>query len=231
MSKAWNSIPIRWIVSAGPALVILLATGALAETSPAESRQSATIGAEAQPSSGPSSYLLPEPRKLEPFQLLDQDNRVFDRERLAGRWNLIFFGYTYCPDICPMALSILQGVFDSLKRQPNLLKDLQGIFISVDPKRDKPEILKNYVGYFNPDFLGLTGEEEQIRHLARWFGAKYSYFYSWETEGEYFIDHTATLFLVDPRGRLYAAFPVPYGPEDIVENLSSIIGSYKDPGP
>ncbi|MCP4042446.1 MAG: SCO family protein [Gammaproteobacteria bacterium] len=173
-----------------------------------------------------ATYLLGKPKVLTPFRLMDQGSRTFDRQRLMGKWSLVFFGYTSCPDICPTALAILKAVFAGFRDQPEIKQDLQGIFISVDPKRDKPETLKEYVAYFNPDFIGLTGEVEQVDKVAHQMGAKYSYLYSWESEGDYTVNHTATLFVIDPQARIYAAFPPPYGAGEISEGIQAIRKAY-----
>ncbi len=131
----------------------------------------------------------------------------------------------YCPDICPTALAILQEVFADLGRRPGFSAELQGILISVDPIRDSLELLKKYVAYFHPAFLGVTGDTRQLKALASQMGARYSIAYSWESTGEmdYLVDHSAALYLVDPQARIYAAFEPPYGPEEVVEKLVEIL--------
>ncbi len=195
------------------ACLLLPATGVFAE--PAQS----AAGADS-----PAPF-LPEPKALDPFQLIDHDGQVFDREHLTGKWSLVFFGYTFCPDICPTALAILQGVFRNLEQRPGPGADLQGIFISVDPKRDSPELLKKYVTYFDPAFLGVTGDARQLKALAGQMGARYSIAYSWESKGEmdYLVDHTAALYLVDSQARLYTVFEPPYGPEEVSTKLVEIL--------
>ncbi len=185
-------------------------------------------GAESQDSAAPPPRILPEPKAPDTFQLLDHDGKPFDRERLKGKWSLICFGYTHCPDICPTALAILQAVFRKLEKRPEISRDLQGVFISVDPKHDTPELLKEYVTYFNPAFLGVTGDARELKALSGQMGARYSIAYSWESTGEmdYLVDHSAALYLVDPQARLYAAFKPPYGPEEVSGKLVEILKSH-----
>ncbi len=204
--------------------LLLVATGVFAEPAP-----SAAAGSREPPAS--PSPLLPEPKALEPFRLTDHNEQVFDRERLTGKWSLIYFGYTFCPDICPTALAILQEVFRDLEQRPRLKADLQGILISVDPKRDSPELLKKYVTYFAPAFLGVTGDVRQLKALAGQMGARYSIVYSWESTGEmdYLVDHSAALYLVDQQARLYAAFKPPFGPKEVSEKLLDILKNH-NPG-
>ncbi len=201
-------------------LVMILSAVMFSVNASAEPQSKTNAKVETPDAARLSSYLLPEPKVLEPFELLDHNHQVFDREQLSGKWSLIFFGYTYCPDICPTALTILQEIFDNLGGKPGIIANLQGIFISMDPQRDSLKVLKRYVTYFNPGFIGLTGDESQVAEFSGQFGARYSKFYSWQSEGEYLIDHTASLYLVDPQVRHYAVFPPPYGPQKITEFLS-----------
>lgn len=117
--------------------------------------------------------LSPHPRALQAFELVDQHNRPFSRERLADNWNLVFFGYTYCPDICPTTLSTLSAVTARLLRESQTIATEQVVFVSVDPQRDRPEVLAEYVKYFNEAFVGVTGSQAAIDGLARQFNAGY----------------------------------------------------------
>lgn len=143
---------------------------------------------------------------LQDFRLQDQDNNAFTRERLKGRWSLLFFGYTHCPDICPLTLAEAKGLYSSLKGTP-YQADTQVVFVSVDPKRDTPEVLKRYVGYFNPAFVGVTGPRAQLDRLARPLGIYYAY----QGNGDdYAVDHSAVMVLIGPQAKLRAIFPPPH---------------------
>lgn len=162
--------------------------------------------------------LLPEARELTPFSLTDMDNRVFDLERLKGKWSLVFFGYTHCPDICPTTLSTLKSTARQLQQNGGDLSDIQFVFISVDPKRDSPEHLKQYIAYFHPDFIGATGDKADIDRLARQLGA--IYMFDGDTAGEdYIVNHSASILLVDPQARWVGRFNPPHTATGIAEDF------------
>ena len=165
--------------------------------------------------------LRPEPRPLRTFELSDQYRQAFNLERLKGEWSFVFFGYTYCPDICPTTLSALTGVVKQLQKDPQGLTNIQVVFVSVDPRRDTPDILEAYLKYFNEAFQGVTGAQQDIDSLTRQFGA--GYMVEPETRpGEYLVSHTSSIFLVDPYGQLIAAFPPPHNANTIVEQFRQI---------
>lgn len=169
--------------------------------------------------------LRPEARELTAFNLVDQNNRPFELDRFAGNWSFVFFGYTYCPDICPTTLSKLVAVFSQLENQAEPESSLKAFFISVDPQRDKPEVLEGYMNYFNAAFIGVTAEKEQLDSFARQFGAGYVI----EPErapGDYLVSHTSSIFLVGPEKRLLAHFSPPHDPETIVEQFRQIKSLY-----
>ena len=165
--------------------------------------------------------LRPEPRPLRTFELSDQYRQAFNLERLKGEWSFVFFGYTYCPDICPTTLSALTGVVKQLQKDPQGLTNIQVVFVSVDPQRDTPDILEAYLKYFNEAFQGVTGAQQDIDSLTRQFGA--GYMIEPETRpGEYLVSHTSSIFLVDPYGQLIAAFSPPHDANTIVEQFRQI---------
>jgi protein SCO1 len=149
--------------------------------------------------------LIPEPKPLTPFKLIDQSGNPYGLEQLKNHWTFIFYGYTHCPDVCPTSLGFLSEVFEQLKNYPGVLDRTQALFISVDPKRDTPEILKEYVPYFHKDFLGATGTPEEIAALTKQMWAQYK-LEKEDEDGNYSVDHTASFFMIDPKGRLFAVF-------------------------
>ncbi len=165
--------------------------------------------------------LRPAPQPLQAFELTDQYRQPVSLERLRGKWNFVFFGYTYCPDICPTTLSTLTGVVRQLESDPQGLADIQVVFVSVDPGRDTPEVIENYLKYFNEAFVGITGTQQDIDSLSRQFGAGYMKEPD-TTPGQYLVTHTSSIFLVDPQGRLLAAFSPPHDPGTIVDQFRQI---------
>lgn len=165
--------------------------------------------------------LWPNPKQLTPFSLHDQRGQAFDLDRLQRRWTFIFFGYTHCPDVCPLTLASLKDVDRWLVERGAPTEDVQYVFISVDPERDTPGRLGEYVAHFDQGFLGVTGSDEELGALTRQLGVIYIRGDP-DERGEYSVDHTASLFLVDPQARLIAAFPAPHDAATIAEQLTAI---------
>src|SRR5437764_11967587 len=110
--------------------------------------------------------LFPAPKPLAAFAFTDQENRVFDLSRLKGKWSFLFFGYTHCPDICPTTLATLARARENIAKSAAGAKDVQFVFISVDPNRDNASKLEQYVAYFHATFLGATGGAAQVCTLT-----------------------------------------------------------------
>ncbi|MCZ6912110.1 MAG: SCO family protein [Proteobacteria bacterium] len=168
------------------------------------------------------------PRPLPEFELLSHSGQAFRKENLRGNWSFLFFGFTHCPDVCPTTMSTLNrvvgGIADRGKRQPRVF------FVSVDPMRDSADKLAAYVPYFNPEFVGLTGELASIQNLTRDLGVAVIYTPTEQTvaghedEQNYSVDHTTALFLIDPDGRLSGIFSAPHITEQIIDDYLIIIG-------
>jgi len=143
------------------------------------------------------------------FQLVDQDGRPVDQTLLNGKWSLVFFGFTYCPEYCPTTLAELAAV---QQRLGDKAKDLQIVFISVDPQRDTPQALKDYLSSdgFPKGCIGLTGTPEQVAQAARAYRA----FYEKVGEGEtYTMNHSLTVYLMGPDGKFRTAVAYGLGPD------------------
>ena len=132
-----------------------------------------------------------------------------------GKLVFLYFGYTKCPDVCPTSLAFLTQALNELSDQE--LKQIQPIFVSVDPKRDTPQLLKEYAEYFHPSFLGVTGTEQEVAVAAELYGAQY---YEVELEGSafgYSVNHSAATYLITQDGTLRFIFPHGTTPEVLVE--------------
>lgn len=143
------------------------------------------------------------------FQLVDQDGRAVDQTLLNGKWSLVFFGFTYCPDYCPTTLTALEATKRALGEKA---KDVQVVFISIDPERDTPRMLKDYLSSdgFPEGVIGLTGTPEQVKTAADAYRA----FYQKVGEGEgYTMNHSLTVYLMGPDGRFRAPLAHDLGPE------------------
>jgi len=158
--------------------------------------------------------LFPDPKPLTAFALTDHKNRVFDLASLKGKWSFLFFGFTHCPDVCPMTLAVLARARDSIAKHTAGAEDIQFVFISVDPNRDTVSKLGQYVDYFDTTFLGVTGNDAQIRNLAGQLGAAYQVAIKPGMEN-YPVYHSTAVFLLDPRARYHAVFTPPHDAEAI----------------
>lgn len=165
--------------------------------------------------------LLPEARLLQPFELLDTSGRPFTNQQLEGHWSFVFFGYTHCPDVCP---TTLQTLATSIKRlsAANPQQELpQVVFVSVDPERDSMDRLKQFTGYFNDAFVGVSGKPEQIKSLTSQLGIIYARVKQ-GPGSNYLVDHSAAILLIDPNGHFRAVFNVPHDPDKISRDFQSI---------
>lgn len=162
----------------------------------------------------PGLTLMPPRDELPAFELRDQHNQPFNLGRLHGKWTLLFFGYTRCPDICPMTLATLKQAHQLLGDKN---KNIQYVFVTVDPERDTPELLGNYTGYFHADFLGVSGPREELDRLTHALGVYYRL--GQDARGNYQVDHSAAVFLVDPQARLRGLFGAPQNAQHMAANL------------
>ena len=167
---------------------------------------------------------FPVARQLAPFELTDHNNRVFDQTTLLNRWSFLFFGYTHCPDVCPTTLSVLNSVANRLEDAD---ADIRFVFVSVDPERDTPEQLARYVTYFNGDFIGLTGTTQQIGQFTRNLGVMHMRVAAKENASGYLVDHTASVFLIDPDGRYHAVFSPPLAVDAIAADFRKMLKAYR----
>jgi protein SCO1/2 len=152
--------------------------------------------------------------------LHDHNGRAVTLDTFRGKLVVLFFGYTHCPDVCPTTLSDLAEAF---KLMPKGLPDkVQVLFVSVDPERDTPEVLKTYVPYFHPSFLGLHGTPEQVAQAAREFRIVYRKHVEPGAEG-YLVDHSAGSYVLDSRGRLRLYLPYGHAPQDIANDLMNLL--------
>ncbi len=139
------------------------------------------------------------------FALTRDDGQPYGPAALGGKWTFVFFGYTHCPDICPTTLSVLRQVRMNLKARHAPVDDVQVLFISVDPKRDTIAHLRDYVHYFGDGMFGATGRPEQIHAAELKVGAVHS-FGKPDANGDYTVNHSSYIYLIDPRDRLVARF-------------------------
>ncbi len=150
-------------------------------------------------------YMLETPRNFGEINLVDHHGQAFTRERLEGAWTLVFFGFTYCPDICPTTMAFLNKFVEGLEGTE--VEDTRVVMVSVDPARDTVEQLAGYVPYFNPDFIGVTGEFLDIHRFATALNTPFRKVPG--QGGEYLVDHSANVVLINPRGDYHGFFKAP----------------------
>lgn len=163
--------------------------------------------------------MWPNPKQVQAFQAIDHTGKEFGVEQLRGKWSFLFFGYTHCPDICPITLAVLARVqqeIDAAGGEP-----VQTVFVSVDPERDTPGQLARYVQYFDRRFIGLGGTPEQVQGLTAQLGIPFRHDAP-SADGSYLVDHSASVFLLDPQGRLLSVFPAPHEAAGIVARFREI---------
>lgn len=151
-----------------------------------------------------------------PFTLVDQTGKTVTDQDYRGRYMLVFFGYTHCPDICPAELQIMAAALDKLGQDKSKIVP---IFISVDPERDNPQVLASYLKNFGPEFVGLTGSPDQIAAAAKAYRVIYSKVENQEHPNDYTMDHSALIYLMGPNGDYVAHFAYGTTPDQMAEAL------------
>ena len=149
-----------------------------------------------------AATVVSDDRPLPPFRLASPQGEVTERS-LLGHWTFVFFGYTQCPDVCPSSLSLLAQVEKKLAARGKPRAAV--LFVSVDPRRDTPELLGNFVPAFDPAFVGASGSDSALAPLAKHLGVFYQR-HDGQDPRHYPVDHTAAIYLIDPQGRLKAVF-------------------------
>jgi len=153
-----------------------------------------------------------------PFRLVDQNGKTVTDADLKGKWSLVYFGYTHCPDACPTALNDIAIALDELGPQRNAVRP---VFVTVDPERDTPAVLKSYVTAFDAPILALSGTPEEIAQAAK--GYRVYYAKHPEAGGDYSMDHSSVIYVMDPEGRFTASFTQENSPEEIAERLKKLL--------
>jgi protein SCO1 len=150
-----------------------------------------------------------------PFHLVDQTGRAVDQSVLKGKWSAVYFGYTYCPDVCPTTLTTLGGAIDRMGARA---KDVQIVFITVDPHRDTPAQLKNYLSSaeFPRGVIGLTGTDAQVAQVAQAYKV---YFQKSGTGAAYTVDHSSAIYLMDPKGQFDTVIPYGLTPDQAKDSI------------
>jgi protein SCO1 len=154
-----------------------------------------------------------------PFMLTDQNGARFSSDRLNGKYRLVYFGYTFCPDICPVDLQHIGQAMRKLEKEDAALAaKIQPVFITTDPERDTPAVMKEYAAAFHPRLIGLTGTPQEIAQVSRAYGV-YSVKREADGASDYLVDHSRIAFLFGPKGEPIAMLPHEQGADAIAAEL------------
>lgn len=171
-----------------------------------------------------TSIALPLNFKTVPdFELLDVNAAPITQAIFDDRWSIVFFGYTHCPDVCPITLQVMKNVVSKVSEQQQTVPQI--VFMSVDPVRDTSEIMKNYISFFDEEFVGITGDMNAVHALTRSLGIVASFTANSDDPESYIVDHTASLLLIDPQKRVRAKISAPHIAETIVADYLTMIGA------
>lgn len=167
--------------------------------------------------------LIEPPLPMPDFQLQDQNGTDFRLSSLRGNLVMLFFGYTYCPDVCPITLAEFKQVKDNLGERAAKVSFL---FITVDPQRDTPEILAKHLRNLDPEFVGLTGTEEELVKVWTQFGV-YREIRQVEGLENYLVDHTARIYVLDANQNLILTYPYDIGAKNLLEDVRHLLRGVK----
>ncbi|OAX83641.1 hypothetical protein ACJ72_01990 [Emergomyces africanus] len=154
-----------------------------------------------------------------PFVLKDLDGNVFTEEQLKGKYSFVYFGFTHCPDICPDELDKMAEIIDLVKARSNNKPVLRPVFITCDPARDSPEVLRKYLAEFHKGIIGLTGTYEQVKHVCKQYRVYFSTPQNVKPGEDYLVDHSIYFYLMDPEGDFVECI----GRQDTAETAATTI--------
>jgi len=164
-------------------------------------------------------FVYDDPITLNAFSLTKHTGGPFTNTSLQGSWTLVFFGYTFCPDICPITMVAIKQFYDLLEASGEG-ENVQVVMISVDPERDTEEVLKNYVTYFNPEFIGARGDYSDVYQLAR--NVNLTFAYTRVDDDNYLVNHNGEIMVMGPTGDNVGFLKAPYEPRRMLENFLAL---------
>lgn len=222
-----DSSPPRGMTKAGPLIAIVVIAAGIglmfaARYYKMQNPPVPSVSEQSNPSATATATKKPEKKKSlvtigGPFTLTDHNGQEVTEKTYSGQYKLVFFGYTFCPDVCPTTLTTLSNTMDILGDAGSKVTPL---FISVDPERDTPEHLKEYVGYFHPSIIALTGTDQQVKDVAKAYRVYYAKAKpSKEDPEDYLVDHTSITYLIGPDGDFVEHFSHGIEAEKMAERL------------
>jgi len=170
--------------------------------------------------------VYPDLQSLHEFNLVDHDNQALGLQQLSGRWTFLFFGYTHCPDICPATLSQLTRLSQSIQRQVAKESSPTFLFVSVDPARDKVEVIHDYIHYFDENFVAATGDIKNVEAFEEQFCVSHRHGQP-DASDNYTVTHSAEIFLIDPQTRIVAKFTPPISIQQVTHQYSVLVDYFQ----
>lgn len=173
--------------------------------------------------------LLPYPKDIQDIELTNHLNESMSVNDLKGKWSLLFFGFTHCPDVCPSTMQTLKTIKKNVSSQlsdTTAWGNYQVVYVSVDPERDTPEQLASYIPYFDNNFIGLTSSLETLKKLTKQFGVPYKK-QDADEQGNYEVDHYAGILLLNPKAQLSALISAPLNIDNVSQDLVTLAKHYK----
>lgn len=173
-------------------------------------------------------FIFPQAINVTDVPFLNEENQLIGKTENLGKWSFLFFGYTFCPDVCPTTLSVMQQMWIQLS--PEMQARTQIALVSVDTQRDTPEQLKTYMDYFDPSFTAFTGKPASLRSFAAQLNAVYAKVERKNAQGEvdtelgYLMDHSANITILDPNGNYYGFVKPPFSPKKMLKIVTAIQG-------
>ncbi|MCY4050292.1 MAG: SCO family protein [Gammaproteobacteria bacterium] len=173
------------------------------------------------------NFFWPDQKALSEFQMVSTDGSPFGIENLDSKWNFVFFGYTHCPDICPITMNLLRESRDLLQEKISIDTDsFNFLFVSVDGERDTPEHLRRYIEYYGNNFIAATGNKDQVDSLTGQLGVPYSIDEHKPGDRNYLVAHSGSIFLISPDNKLASIYHPPHDREKLVSRFLEILEFY-----
>lgn len=175
------------------------------------------------------TILFPQPIEITDVPFINEEGLTVGKNENLGKWSFLFFGYTFCPDVCPTTLAVMQQTWVQLS--PDMQAQTQVALVSVDIERDTPDQLKTYMDYFDPSFTALTGNPSSLRSFAAQLNAVYAKVERKNKQGEaddelgYLMDHSANIAILDPNGNYYGFIKPPFSPKKMLAIVTAIQSS------
>jgi protein SCO1/2 len=172
------------------------------------------------------AFVFPQPINVTDVPFLNEEGQTVGKNKNVGKWSFLFFGYTFCPDVCPTTLAVMQQMW--IKLTPAMQSQTQVVLVSVDVERDTPEQLKTYMDYFDPSFTAFTGKPASLRSFAAQLNAVYAKVERKNADGEidqelgYLMDHSANITILDPNGNYFGFIKPPFTAKKMLSVVTAI---------